>query len=170
RSWVFTARSSVEVPDLAEPLLVIASWNEAHLSLLHGWFPVGSRLSLDQNELDIVLDDRVRLVGFSENGRIGVRFVLGACNLVPEYRCQIIKSGLARPEGYVRVKGIDNMTTKCPPGYAHVANNANETSAGDKHSVGFGHNLREFIQELAVVSYYPQLPINRVIFLQDPVG
>src|ERR1700722_15285039 len=92
---------------------------------------VPTRLPFHQDEFDVVLNPRIRLVGFSKKTRRTIlNLVRGIRNLVPNDGGQVIKSQLAAMllnRGMERNHGVP--ATIFPPGETHVADHTNKASA-----------------------------------------
>src|SRR5947208_3276945 len=102
-------RFTANVPALSEPLLVILSWDQTQEALLVARVPVRARLSQHEDELDVILHDRVWLIGFAEDRGTGVGLVLGICDLVPNYRREIVEPDLSAPDRNIGMQRENHM-------------------------------------------------------------
>src|SRR5438132_10867110 len=62
------------------------------IALWDGWLSISPGLAEHQNKLNVVFDDRVRLVWFSQERRSVLHFIVGVGDFVPDNRIEIIKS------------------------------------------------------------------------------
>src|SRR5437867_3709672 len=79
-------------PDLLEPSTVVAFVNEGEVPLLLRWMPVRAGLAEEQNEFDVVFDDRVRLVWFAEKPAVARHLRGHIGNLAPDDRSQRVQA------------------------------------------------------------------------------
>lgn len=79
-------------PKLAEPFFIILLIYHAKAPLFLRGLPIAPGFSLHKNELDIILDDGIGLVWFTQELCPIVDFVIGVGNLVPDYGIQVVKS------------------------------------------------------------------------------
>src|SRR5262245_26540784 len=78
-------------PDLLKPRLMVPVGEQAENLRRDVRRTVAAWLPLHQDEFDIVLDDRVRLIGLAEERRaVTLRFEPGVGDLVPDDRGQVI--------------------------------------------------------------------------------
>src|SRR5262245_14224850 len=76
RRRVFRTRRPRKItPNLAEPALIIILADNAEESLAPSGAAVAARLSLHEHKFNIVLDDRVRFVGFAQESASAGHFV-----------------------------------------------------------------------------------------------
>src|ERR1041385_8456357 len=87
RMSALARRAGDVVPDRAEPARVILLLDQTENALLFGRRAIAAGLSEKQDVLDVVLDDRVRLVRFAEERRaVAYDFRDGVGDLEPEDR------------------------------------------------------------------------------------
>src|SRR5262249_44267452 len=90
-------------PDLSEPLVEPFLIDHAEPPLPLRRLAVTTWLALHEDELDVVLDDRVRLIRFAEELRPVIDLKLSVRDLVPEDRIQVVESDFPAADGDVRV-------------------------------------------------------------------
>ena len=64
--------------------------NDAHNPRQPSRLAVPARLALHQDEFNVILDDTIRLVGFTEKATASFNFVLRVGNLVPDDRSEVV--------------------------------------------------------------------------------
>ena len=79
-------------PDLPEPGLIVVGADDAEQPLAGGRAAVPARLALHEDELDVVLDDGVRLVGLAEKPAAAGNFVVRVGDLVPDDRREVVEA------------------------------------------------------------------------------
>src|SRR5271169_5119630 len=89
---MFRRRSCYSCPDLLKPCLVIIGGNQAKYFRRNVRGPIPAWLSLHQNKLNIVLDDRVRLIGLPQKPGAPLNLVRGVGNLMPDNRSEVVKT------------------------------------------------------------------------------
>jgi hypothetical protein len=72
-------------PDLLKPYLVTVSGDHTEYARRDARAAVPAGLALHQNELNVVLNDRIRLIGLTEEtAAITLGLINGVCNLAPD--------------------------------------------------------------------------------------
>src|SRR5436190_20560916 len=68
REWrgVLLGGCACQAPELLKPFVEFVLWHHAQLALFICWLAVSTRLPLHEDEFDVVLDNGVGLVWFSE--------------------------------------------------------------------------------------------------------
>ena len=168
-----SGRSAPDVgPHLAKELPEVFPGEQAQGPGGRGGPAVAARFPLHQDELDVVLDDRVGLVGLPEEpSRAPIDLVGGVRDLAPDDRRQIVE---AEPPAALldgSMKGDHRMPAGVPsPRKADVAHHAHEASAGDQRFAAHAPDLVELIEELVVILDPAQLAVVPAILLEGPVG
>ena len=117
-------------PDLPEPPPVIIAVNDREVALQRGRVAVAAGFAEHQNELDVVLDDRVGLVGLAEECRPVARGLGGeVADLAPDDRSERVEADLLTLHLHVRMRGLDQVSPESPPGPAHVSDDRAEPPA-----------------------------------------
>ena len=163
-------RGTGDVPDLLEPLIKFSLAEAAGFALAVGWLPIPPRLALHQNELHVILDNRVRLVRFAEEfaGLVGLENSVG--NLVPDDRVQVVETEAAAEDTDVRMQRKHQVPAKVPAGHADVANHANQATAGDQDAIHMPPDLGQLVQKHFIVLDVAELIRVFLIALKIPVG
>src|SRR5437762_3632359 len=117
---------AANVPDLSEPLLVILAWDQTQQALLIARIPVRARLPQHEDELDVILHDTVWLVGFAEDRGTRVGLVLRICDLVPNYRREIVEPDFSAPDSNGGMQGKDHMATELTTREAYVSDDGDQ--------------------------------------------
>ena len=133
---------------------------------------VAAGLSLHQDELDVVLHDRVRLVGLSQEGAGAVPgFVRRVRDLSPDDRRQVVETEPAATLADGSVEGHDRVASVVAAAReTHIADDADQPTArrqGAETSVPHAVELR---QELFVVPEPAELSVPLRVFLERPIG
>lgn len=91
---MFSGRSPRDArPDLLKPHFVTFSGDNAKNTRGHARASVPSGLPLHENELNVILDYRIRLIRFSkEAATVSVSFISRVSNLVPNNRRKVAKA------------------------------------------------------------------------------
>ena len=124
-----------------------------------------------QNVLDVVLDDRARLVRLTVESRavaFGLHHTVG--DLVPENRREAVQANPPRPHLDIGVQGHYPVPPVKPARNANVADNAADPATSHQYAGTFLPDLVEFIKEVFIVRNVPHLPGVLRILLQSPVG
>jgi len=159
-------------PDLPEPPLVILFFDNAQRPL--GWsrLSIGPRSTEDQDIFDLVLDDRVRLVGLAQK-RSAVPSDLGSRvgNLVPKNRDQVIETNLEALPRDVSVHGNHAVASRFAPGQANVSDHNAQPAARNQKLKTARPDPPKLAQELLVVRQVTQLRLCELgVLLKVPVG
>ena len=115
--------------------------------------PITARLALHQDELDIVLDDGIRLVGLAKKARRSVLDLIHRIgNLVPNDRRQIIETDLPAMLLNRRMERHHRMpTVVLPPGKTYVTHNDDKpTTRYQRPETRFPHSV-QLCQESVVI-------------------
>ena len=132
--------------------------------------PVAARLPLHEDELHVVLDDGVRLVGFPQELRAVGDLVGGVGDLVPDDRVQVVEADPPADDADVGMEGKDEMASEVAPGDANVADDADQTPAGNQDAVDMPPDLLQLEQECLVVLNVSELVRVLVVPFEIPVG
>jgi len=122
----------------------------------NGGLAVAARLALHEDELDVVLDDRVRLVGLAQKTGAVLHLIGRVGDLVPDDRGQIVEADLAAAlldRGMERDHGMPALVLA--PRQADVAHDANQPPAGDQGVKAAMPDLVKLRQELLIVGHIP---------------
>src|SRR6185437_9927955 len=96
RSRMMARRSSGDSrPDLLKPLLIILSGNYAQHPSRNIGSSVTAGFALHEDEFDVILNNGIRLVGFSKKAGAIFDLMHSIRNFVPDNRRQIIEAKLA---------------------------------------------------------------------------
>lgn len=159
-------------PNLSEPCFVKRVGNDAHRSLEEFRASVASRFSFHQDELDIVLDNGIRFIWFSEEaGPIARDFEGGVGDFVPDDRREVIEadfSAMFLDGGVEGDNGVAAVVFSARE--ADVADNADKPAPRDQGSVAMRPNSVQFVQEKVVVVNVAKLRLVLVVFFEGPIG
>ena len=170
RRWMAPCGFSREaLPYLLEPLMVLLLCKPGRFPLLAGRLAVPARLPQHQDELDVVLDDGIGLVGLPQEA--GPVPGLMACirDLVPEDRRQVVEADLPRPHDDVGVHWHHRMPAMLAPRQANVPDDAHEPAAGNQHAKAMLPHLVELAMKGVIAFDEPQLALAMGVFLERPV-
>ena len=168
--WVFSGGCASECPDLLEVLAVQVFRDDRHDSGREGWATIAARLSLEEDEFDVVLDHRVWLVGFSEKARTIGYFQSCVGDLMPDDWRQVVISQRAATFLDAGVEGENDMASELASRKADIANDDNQASSRHQSSVDAFPDGVNGVQEGVVVCNVSQLIRMLLILLQRPVG
>src|SRR5439155_673389 len=130
---------------------------------------VRARLPQHEDELDVILHNTVWLVGFAEDRGTRVGLVLGICDLVPNYRREIVEPDFSAPDSNVGMQGKDHMATELTTREAYVSDDADQAASRNQDSIDFPPHFAEFVVKLFIVLNKAKLALARRVFLQNPV-
>jgi len=91
---ILRGRACHVTPNLLEPFLVILRRDNTENPGGNRRAPVPAVLPLHEDELDVILDDRVRLIGLAEEGAAVLHLIDGVCDLVPDDRSEVVEPDL----------------------------------------------------------------------------
>ena len=166
---MFFGGRSCDVPNLLKPPVEVLFPDSARVPLLLGRLPVSSRFSLHEDKLHVVLDDGVWLIGFPQELRSVGDLVRSVGNFVPNDRVQVVKADTPTDDANVCVEGEDKVASEITPGDADVANNAHETSSGNKESVNMTPDFLQLEQERLGVLNVAKLVRVFVLSFEIPI-
>lgn len=134
------------------------------------WAPVAAGLALHEDELDVVLDDRVGLVGLPKEATTVIHLVDRVRDLVPDDRGEVVE---AQPSAVLLNRGVERddhvPATVLSAREAHVPDDADQTAAGHEGSVAVLPHAIQFGEELLVVGYVAKLVLAPPVLLERPV-
>jgi hypothetical protein len=125
-------RSTGDIPYLLKPAVEVFFTNSACFSLFNRWLSVAPWLALHQDELNIVLNDGIRLVRLSKELRSIFHLIGSVCDLVPDDWIQVVKADTPAYNANVGMKGKNQVTSKIASRDADIANNAHKTATRHK--------------------------------------
>ncbi len=158
-------------PYLLKPTLIIFCPNYAEQFRGCIWFSITTRLSQHQNELDVILDDRVWLVWFSEKTTCSTRFVHCIRYLVPNDWREIVEPDLSALFLNRRMQGNNRMSPVIlSPRQTNIPYNAHQPPPGNQSVIASLPDHAQLPQKLLVVFYVPHLRRRVFVALQCPVG
>ena len=154
-------------PDLAKQRLEARLREQAERASCEARPPVAARLALHQDELDVVLDDSVRLVRFpQESRRSAFDLVRRVRDLVPDDWSQIVEAQRAAAFLDGRVQRDNGMPPAVlAPRQADVADNTNEPASRNQRPVTHAPDGVELVEKLIVVLDPTQLRVCPAVFL-----
>src|SRR5712692_68769 len=158
-------------PDLLEPFPVAVLGDHAENARGQVRSAIASGFPLHEDEFNIILDDRVRFIWFSQKTRaVALDLVLRVGDLVPDDRRQIVKTH--RPAMFLNrsVKRDDGVSAiVLLARQAHVPDYADQSpprNPGLETLIPHGIKLAN---ELVIFLDMPQLACRFVVLLQRPV-
>ena len=169
RCGMIPCRGARNLPELLEPHVELLLVNHGKTALFSRRFPVAARLALHQDELDIVLDDRVRFIGFPEELAAVAYLVVGVRNLVPNDRVEVVKAEMPASHGNICMQRDNEMTPVSAARQAHVADNTDQPSPGNQKPVTLLPDRRKLIQELLIVCDMAHLAWLFAVSLEGPI-
>ena len=135
RGMLPCGRSRKPGPYLGKPCFVAFDWNYAQQSSRIGGTAVATWLALHQDELDVVLDYGIRLVGLAEKSAAAIVHLMhDVGNLVPNDRRQIVEadgSTVFLDRGMQRNHGMPSVVFSA--GQTDVADDTNQPAAGNEY-------------------------------------
>ena len=136
-----------------------------------GGASVATGLPLHQDELDVVLDDGVRLVGLAQKAAaFTLGFVRRIGNFVPDDRCEIVEAETAAVLLNRCVERNDGVSAAVlPPRQAHVANNDDQATAGNEYAKTVAPHFIQFGKKLIVDRDVAELTVVLAVRLQRPI-
>src|ERR1041384_6045504 len=161
--------STRDVPDLLKPLPELFLVDATSITLTVGRLPVTAGLALHQDELYVVLDDRIRLIRFAEELRAVGDFIGGIGDFVPDDWIQIVEPNLAAEDADVSMEREYKMPAKSFPGDTHVADNADESSTRDENAEGVPPDLVQLGEKPLIVLDMSELVGVFLVAFQIPV-
>ena len=170
RSGVLFGRCSRYVPDLLKPAVEGVLFDPARVALLIGRFPVAARLSLHQDELHVVLDDGVWLVGLSQELRSVFDLVGSVGDLVPDDGVQVVEADPSADDADVGVQGKHEVASEIAARDADITDHANKPPSGDQDSVDMPPDLLQLKEERFIILNMAELVRVFVIPFQVPIG
>ena len=152
-----------EAPGMSDQTWRIAasySVGRKHASRALQWcrLAIGAGLLEPKDELHVVLDDAIGLIGFSEGGARAADFRGCVRDLVPEDRGEAFVADLPAADEDVGVEGDDLVLTEAAPRAADVADDDAEATARDEDAKALLPDLVELLEEMLVVVNMAQLP------------
>src|SRR6516165_7169748 len=118
-------------PNLLEPRFVVLNGEQAEHLRREVGRAITARLSLHQDELDVVLDDRVRLVRLpEERGSVALGLQPRVGDLVPDDGCQVVithETAVFLDRGMERDDSVP--ATVLPPREADIAHHTDQPAA-----------------------------------------
>lgn len=167
---MLSGRSPGDVPELAEPGVVVLLINHRESALFLRRLAIAAGLPLHQDKLDVVLNDGIRLVGFAEEFGAVLNLIIGIGNLVPDDRIQIIEAQVTATDTNVSMQWKHSMTTESTARYANVANHTHQTATRYQYAEALFEHLTKLGQELLVVVDVTKLGWGLVVPLKIPIG
>ncbi len=159
------------IPNLLKPFLIILRRDHAQNSCAILGSSVAAWLPLHQNELDVVLDDCIRLVGLSEEAPAVLYFVRCIGNFVPDDWRQIIEANPPAMFLNSGMEGNDGMSSFIlAPREADVPDHAHQSSAHNQGVKTSLPNSIQFFDEVVVVDDVTKLTRTAAILFQSPIG
>ena len=158
-------------PDLPEPGLVVVGRDDAQHACFRGRSAIRSRFALHEDELEVVLDHRIRLVGLPEKASSAVYFVRCVRYLAPDDRRQVVEADattLFLDRCMQRHHGVTPPVTA--PRQTHVTDDTHQPPTGNQHPVGVPPHLLQLVEELLVVGHMAKLSVALAVGLERPVG
>lgn len=156
---------------MLEPFPVVLSGNHAESTCGGAGSPVAAGFALHENELDIVLDDGVGFVGFSEKAaRPVVHFIDRVGDFVPDDGSEVVESDSPAAllnRGMERDNGVASLVL--PAGEADIADDADEAPARDEGTEAVAPDAVEFIEEGFVILNVAHLPGRVAVLLKGPI-
>src|SRR2546426_135887 len=147
-----SGRASQTRPDLLEPLLVVFRGNDAQYPGRYIGSAVAARFAFHQNEFNVVLDDRVRLIRLAEKARSVFDFVNGIGDLMPDDRSQIVKPDSATVLLNRGVKRYHRVSPEILPAReTNVSYNTNQAPPRSQRAIAVSPNLIQLSQKLVVI-------------------
>ena len=95
---------------------------------------ITTRLSLHKNELDVVLDNRVRLVRLAEKRGAVANLIIRIGDLVPDDGIEIVETELTTDNTNICMKWKNQVTSKGLARNTDIPNHTNQPSPGHKNS------------------------------------
>ncbi len=163
-------RSTRDVPYLLEPSVKVFFGDSASLSLSICRLPVPTRLPLHQYEFNIILYDRIRLVGLSKKLGPILDLIGGISDFVPKDRVQVVESDAPANDADIGMQRKNQMTSEIAPRNADIPDDAHQTATWNKDSVGMPPDLLQLKKECFVVLDMTELVRVFIIPLEFPVG
>jgi len=164
-------RGSGDGPELLEPFVELVLGDHAQPALFFGGFAVATRLALHEDELDVILNDGVRLVGLAEKFRAVADLVAGIRDFVPDDRVEVVEPKLAALDANIGMQGHHGMPAVIfLPRQAYVPHHADQPPARHQHAVRFRPDPIQFRQEVIVILDVTHLPLGIIIILERPIG
>ncbi len=162
----------VRRPDLTEEPFEALLRHEAEDSGGQVRLAVAASLALHQDELNVVLDDGVGLIGLAQEAAGSpIDLVRGVRDLVPDDRRQVVESQTPATFLDRRVQRDDGVTpVVLAPGETYISHDADEAPTGHESFVAHAPDLIESIKKLVVVLDPPQLAVGAAVLLERPVG
>ena len=139
-----TGACAADTPDLLKPLAVERGWNHGEQARLNAGAAVAARLALEEDVLDVVLDDPVRLIGLSEESPAVLDFERRVSDLVPDDRRKVVEPDAAGVFLDGGVKREDDVTPESAARDEDIAGDDDEASARDENA----HTVRPHPIEL----------------------
>ena len=132
---------------------------------------VSAGLPLHQDELDVILDDRVGFVRLAEEtATVAGGLQGGIGDLVPDDGGQVVETDAPAMFLDGSVQWDHRMApVVLPPCQAHVSYHANQPSSGNQNAKTVIPDPVECLKEHVVIRDAAQLPLTRVVLLQRPV-
>ena len=158
------------VPYLPEPLLVLLLRQPGRLPLPVGGLAIPARLPQHEDELDVVLDDGIGLVGLPQEAGTVLDLMIRIGYLVPENGSEVVEADVPGPHDDVGVHRHDRMPAVLAAGQADVPYDAHEPAAGNQHSEAMSPYLVQLALEDVVVLDEPKLALTAGVCLERPVG
>jgi hypothetical protein len=103
------------VPYLLKPLVKVFLVNLAVPSLHVRRLAIATGLPLHQDELNIVLYDRIRLVGLTEEFRAADHFVRSIRDFVPYDRIEVVEADFAALDTNIGMERKDKVSAETAP-------------------------------------------------------
>src|SRR6266852_9024346 len=157
-------------PHLLKPLLVILGGDYAEHASGQGRRAIAARLPFHQDEFDVVLDDRIGLVRFSEKTTsVARRFINRVGNLVPDDRRKI---GEAQKTAVLLNRSMqrnDRMNAGVLAArQAYVPDDTDQPPARHKRVETTAPDRIQLLEKSFIVGHVAELSVRALVFLQCP--
>src|SRR6266567_1726006 len=132
--------------------------------------PVPSRLSLHQDEFDIVLNYRVWFVRLPQKAGAILNFISCIGDFVPDDRGKIVKAHHATVLLNRRMQVYNGVAAVIlPSGKAHIADHANQATTGNQGAKAMLPYLVKLTEEIVVVFDVSHLPSGIAVLFEGPI-
>src|SRR2546427_947683 len=172
RRWVISSGSAgYPSPYLLKPLLVVLRGDHAEHASGKRRRAIAARLALHQDEFDVVLDDRVRLVRLPEKtASVARRFINRVGDLVPDDGREIGEAQVTAVLLDRRVQRNDRMDARVLAArQAYVTDDTDQSPARHKRLETTAPHRIQLFEKSLVVGHITELPVRALVFLQRPV-
>lgn len=145
------------VPQLPEHLLVGVGFDGRQNSLWDVRTPIAAGLAKQQDVLDVVFDDRPRLIGLAEEPGVATSLETRVSDLVPDDGREVVEADVGGVFLNRRVQREHTMPPMIAPGAEDVPNDHTEPATGHKLLVDVLPDLVDEFVELLVIVDIPEL-------------